>query len=418
MSDESIISVRIEALAVGGAMIGTVIAGSEGQVGKKAFVPFTVPGETVTARVLKESASFIEAELVAIQVPVALRINPPCQYFTDCGGCQLQHIPVPNQREYKQALVETTLRVRGVLPRSGVSLLAAELPAEQYRSRITVHLAPPDLIGFYRKGSGAVVPISTCHIASECLNVGLQRLQELSSTLCSRVPSAILEESGSEPFVICKLPHTASGSDIKLVKQAVESLFVWCEIRKGRSVVHRTSLMNSKQSIAYGHFSQVNRAANSVLVDNVLDWIPAGGVDDLYAGSGNFSLPLAARGNTVRAVEMDEELVVYGIDTLRTSATTGTVTFFQSSCERFVRNNTLQETVLLDPPRAGAKEVVRRINPEDTQTIVYVSCSLATFARDAAVLKAKGYELLETKLLDMFPHTHHVELISLFQVQS
>lgn len=418
MSDESTISVRIEALAVGGAMIGTVISGSKTQIGKKAFVPFAVPGETVTARVLKESVSFIEAELVTVQEPAAVRINPPCQYFTDCGGCQLQHVPVTKQREYKQALVETTLRVRGVFPVSGVSLLASDLPAERYRSRITVHLAPPDLIGFYRKGSGSVVPISSCYIASDCLNEGLSRLQKLNSTLCSRVPSIILEESGAEPFIICKLPHTASGADIKLVKKSVEGLFTWCEIRKGRSVVYRTGLISSNQSGAVGHFSQVNRAANTILVDTVLGWIPAGGVDDLYAGSGNFSLPLAARGNTVRAVEMDDELVSYGNELLRTSICTGSVTFFQSSCERFVRNNLLQETVLLDPPRAGAKEVVRRINPEVTQTIVYVSCSLATFARDAAALKTKGYELLETKLLDMFPHTHHVELISLFQVQS
>jgi 23S rRNA (uracil1939-C5)-methyltransferase len=167
-----------------------------------------------------------------------------------------------------------------------------------------------------------------------------------------------------------------------------------------------------------GHFTQVNRRGNDRLHQVVTAAIEGSSVTtatELYAGSGNFTFELAARGYVVHAVELDAQLVKAGQQKAKELTCHDRITFFQSPCETWVKKQALSELVLLDPPRAGAKDVVRLASWKAVRKLIYISCSLPSFARDAeALVLDHGLKLEQVAFVDMFPKTHHVELVGIF----
>ena len=173
------------------------------------------------------------------------------------------------------------------------------------------------------------------------------------------------------------------------------------------------------EALAVGHFSQVNEAGNAVLQTLVKSCFTSGeDILDLYAGAGNFSFPLAEMGCKVRAVEVDPVLVKNGKQIAAGLALSGSIEFFESSCERYVTREKIPPAVLLDPPRAGAKGVVVNLDPKRTRKIVYVSCNLPSLSRDLGILVEKGYVLERVSVVDMFSQTHHVETVSILRADT
>lgn len=419
MNKGTTITVKLEALAFGGALVGTIIACDDAveSLGKKAFVPFTLPGEVVTASVTKVSKSFVEADLLTVLEPSPERIAAPCPYFQECGGCQLQHMSIEQQRELKRNLVDTALQAKGIaVPSSAITLASKSLPAYAYRNRILVRLSPDGKLGFYRKGSAVIVPIERCLIASSAINQALERLHMIAKDIAQHIASISIEEAQEgEIVLVCNVREDTALKALDTVKQCIYPHFPLYSLKQKRKTIHSSFLDKKSAKKTYGHFSQVNYAGNEVLLNLVLSNVKDNTVDDLYAGDGNITFALAAAGANVRAVEFSKALVETGNRLAKTSQLAKQVTFIQSSCEKFVKSNALARTVVLDPPRAGAKEVVKRIRIDDTETIVYVSCSPPTFTRDAQVLQEKGYVLKKVNVLDMFPQTFHIELVSLWR---
>jgi 23S rRNA (uracil1939-C5)-methyltransferase len=159
------ITVNITTLAHGGEFIGTVIEGPAHTIGKKALVPFVAPGEKVSATIIKEQARIINATPVEIENPSSERQTPPCQYFGTCGGCDLQHIKIYKQREEKLKLVIDTLKHHAGVSADKVELIGKNLPDRNYRQRILLHLDSSGRLGFYKKGTGDVVELSSCLLA-------------------------------------------------------------------------------------------------------------------------------------------------------------------------------------------------------------------------------------------------------------
>jgi 23S rRNA (uracil1939-C5)-methyltransferase len=406
------VSVKIEALAFGGAMVGTVIEGAQDKIGKKAFIPFVVPGELVSARVVKDNKSFLEAECVEVIQSATERIEPACPYYKDCGGCHLQHITIKKQRELKLDLVRSALKTKGVICTEAITLVGNNLPVTGYRNRVLLRLSPEGVLGFYRSGSATIVPIKKCLIASAVINNAITELHKIKAALAPAIASISIEESDGKSVLVCNLREDAQRSAAGELKNLIYPFFPLYELKHKRKTIHSSFDSDKNSDKSYGHFSQVNFAGNDLLLSLVLDKVSDNNIDDLYAGNGNISFPLAAEGKTVRAVEFSKALVKSGNALAIQHKLNKNVSFIQSSCEKFAKHTTLASTVILDPPRAGAKEVVKRIRPEDTKTIVYVSCSPPTFVRDALVLQEKGYQLKEVQVLDMFPQTFHVELVS------
>jgi 23S rRNA (uracil1939-C5)-methyltransferase len=409
------ITVSITGLAVGGACIGQVTAGREGVVGKKAFVRDALPGEVVECEIVKEHDRFVDARLVSITTPSSARRAAPCQYAAACGGCDLQHSEVTEQRRMKKMMIEQMLaRQAGITVPGGVVELGPTLPELHYRNRITLHVSESGQIGYYKRGTSSVVDVQQCLLANAAINTELSKLRT-GLRKASRVISGVIFDTPpgtSEVHVVAQIPESVRITDSFRQSPEVQELLhlnpaIEFE-QRGNSLFEP----GDDDGFPAGHFSQVNHAGNQLLIEEVLRSVRSSALTELYAGSGNFSLPLARTGKRVDAVELDPELVDYGVKLASQQGLTKNVQFFTMSCEQFVKVRPLRESLLLDPPRAGAKEVVGKFDPKILKEVVYVSCSLPMLARDLKVLVQRGYRVERVAFVDMFPQTHHVETVT------
>ncbi|MBX7144276.1 MAG: hypothetical protein K1X79_07475 [Oligoflexia bacterium] len=406
------LQVKIRALAYGGAGVGQVVAGPDAMLGKVCFVKFAAPGELVEAQALEETRSFVTASLTRVIEPSPERRTARCKYFGVCGGCDLQHLNIAGQREAKRNMIESMLTQQGKLSLpSKVILLAPELPEFGYRTRIGLHLAPDGRLGFYRTASGEVVDIEQCPIAHDSINATLTKLRAHIGALTSTV-GGIEIEGGSPPRIRINLLEGAQidSNTIEPLRSLSSDLVIYSNGQVVFAQVNNTEV--SENELAVGHFSQVNEAGNNCLVSEVLAQLQGTHVTEFYAGAGNFSLALARRGTHVTAIEADDVLINLGNRLAQTSGLSSLVRFVRSSAEKFAKRGQLNKHVLLDPPRSGAKGVVEYFDPQLTTDIVYVSCNLPSLTRDLKYLCGAGYSLCRIAAIDMFPQTHHVEIVA------
>jgi 23S rRNA (uracil1939-C5)-methyltransferase len=381
---------------------------------KKVFVAGIAPGETGQVEILAEEKNLLRAKLLKVLTPSPARRQPPCPIYGKCGGCNLQYIDIPTQRAAKLEMVRTMLRFQGKLDLGDkVYLIGEDLPEFNYRRRITLHVDPKGVFGFYRTNSTEVVALKECLISNARINRSLPALHVIFPKLGAKICAVNLEDIDDNIFYVFQLREGAQllESEIQLLKDTFQDFKV---TRKAHTVLSHSHLRSAIDSPnAVGCFSQVNAAANQILIDTVVAITPAGAVTDLYAGAGNLSIPLARAGHAVTAVELDPQLVAYGKS--RANEDHLKVTFKTGNCDSYVESVRLSPTVVLDPPRAGARNVVIHFDSTITKTIIYVSCDLPTLTRDLRDLVQRGYQVDEVAVLDMFPQTHHVETISVLR---
>ncbi len=407
----STLQIRCTALAGGGTTIGEITASSEAElVGRKAFLPFAVPGEVVEAQAVKAEAKFVHAKLLKIVESSAHRITPPCSIFEQCGGCDFQHIEIQFQREEKRRMVESMLaRQGGVLPLLGVKLIGSDLPEYGYRARIGLHLEADGKLGFYRQGSGEVVDVANCLISRAEINAALAAIRPFAEVLARFIGGIVIEEHAGKVDIVFKpLPGKVIARDL------MERISAAVKFR----IYTAGEMSREDDNFPSGHFSQVNPQGNELLIKTVLSHISKmdRAITDLYAGSGNFSIPLAKLGKTVEAVELDHVLVGYG-EKLKQEAELHNLTFYALSCESFLKKHNLLSTVVLDPPRSGIKNIIKHFSPKHVRKIVYISCSLPALVRDLKELQKSGYLIRSVEVLDMFAQTQHVECVALVEAQ-
>jgi 23S rRNA (uracil1939-C5)-methyltransferase len=426
MSDEAV-KVHVTGLAHGGEVIGRPEEASADQ--RKVFVRGGIPGEQVLVKIAEDHKNFRRGTLQGILVPSESRTLAPCSYFGSCGGCDYQHITIASQREFKRDMVESMLKRQGsVVPKQGVQLLGADLPSFEYRRRVTLHVGRSNAgecptLGFYREGSTQIVDLSVCMLAAPKINCALQQLRGLLPVIEDAVAAITVEEHEGELFLAARLREDALE---RIDYEESPALTALAEEFDNLTILDRETILYTQyrktpeavtqRTFPAGKFSQVNTEGNAVLVDKVVSLVTLPEVTDLYAGAGNFSLPLAMAGKFVEAVELDPELVALGERLAFTNRiAAGRITFTQSSCEQYVKRHALKACVLLDPPRTGADAVAKVVDPKVTKQIIYVSCGLPTLCRDAKTLAARGFSLKHTWVVDMFAQTHHVETISVFE---
>jgi 23S rRNA (uracil1939-C5)-methyltransferase len=404
------ITAKAFSLAYGGALVCEVTSPPD-LCGKKAFVREVVPGEEIEAEIQSEQKNLINAKLLKVLSPSPNRTRPKCPVFGLCGGCDLQHMNIAAQRQAKREMVESMLLRQGkISPVHGVSLIGQDLPEYGYRRRIGLHIDSVQNIGFYRSGTGEVVDIESCPLADDKLNLALKKLRMNAGSL-SDVAGVTLEEHNSDVAILLELKEETKKISKESLMPILHSFPDVTVSHFGKVVFEQKNQLENSSTATIGRFSQVNEAANSVLIDFILSKIDAGPVTDLYAGSGNFSIPLAQAGHTVDAVEADPILCAAGQAQAK-SLGLKNITFHQATCMRYLRNAQLDNCVVLDPPRSGAREVISSLNPSTVNQIIYVSCNLPTLTRDLKELVQAGYELESVSVLDMFPQTHHVETVS------
>lgn len=403
--------------------------------GKTWFVAGSLAGEEVEARVLNAHGKIVEARTERVFNGSAMRRPAPCAHFGRCGGCSVQHVPHTEQLALKQRmLAEQLQRVAGVEPEQWAAPLTGPEFAYRRRARVAVRWdvkAKRLDVGFRAAASQDIVAIDECPVLVQALQpIMVQLPGVLKSFSKPQVLGHVELFWGTSSAVLVR--HTAPLADADL-----NNLKAFCHAHDAQLWLHGDGdpqPVDASQSLGYrlepwdlelayrpGDFIQVNAAVNTAMIEQALEWLAPQAderVLDLFCGLGNFALPLAKTVKEVVAVE--------GVATMVERATCNAmsndlhnVAFFQADLSQPLDKAEWAAqgftAVLLDPPRDGAFEVVRKLKTLGARRLLYVSCNPATLARDTVELLSQGYRLKRAGILDMFPQTAHVEAMALFE---
>lgn len=403
--------------------------------GRKAFVDGAYAGDEIAIRSYRERKGCLEASDFELISPSADRVEPPCPLTRECGGCDWMALSQAAQEKEKLSLVEQALRRTGGVVLSDLGLSVGFHPSpDPFRYRSRVHLQVQERkFGFFRRNSHELIEISSCSVMSSQLALVFEKVRTLAPELLDVVESVELRAMGTEAkldpstcsahFVLCKqrgVPSPKFQKSVGRLRLAVENLRPHLLPCISSEKVREQAFQPARGVTVYapvGGFTQVNEAVNRRLVQRVLavaEGAAASTFLDLYCGSGNFSLPLAARGLSGVGVELNESAILAA----RRAASEQKleVEFFagasQQHLSEFTQNSRQFDLVLLDPPRAGAKELISSLCKLKAPLVAMIGCDPVTLARDLRELLLGGYRLHSVEVFDMFPQTHHVETLA------
>jgi len=406
--------------------------------GRPVFVDFALPGERIRYRYTKLRRQRAEATAVEILEPAAERIAPGCPHFGNCGGCALQHLPAGEQIAHKERVLgEQLQRIGGVEPEQWLPPLTGPIWGYRRKARLAVKHVPKKggvLVGFREKHSPLVAPVGHCPVLDP--RVG-ERIEELTALIGSlsipdRIPQ-IEVACGDEhvalvfrhlaPFTeedLGRLREFAAATGLAILRQPGDESTV-TPVAPDPAPRLRYALPAHQVEVAFlpTDFTQVNAAINADMVARALEWLrpgPGRRILDLFCGVGNFTLPLAREGASVTGIEGDAGLVRRAEENAAAHRLDATFAVADLATEAGVRQVAgAFDAVLLDPPRSGAQEVLTAVAGTGAGRVVYCSCGPATLARDAGILVAEhGFRLKAAGIMDMFPHTAHVESFAVF----
>jgi 23S rRNA (uracil1939-C5)-methyltransferase len=414
-------TVKIKKLVYGGYGLGTVMD-------KAVFVPFGLPGDELEVEITKDCKTHCFGEIKKVVSHSGSYIEPDCPYFYTCGGCFYRHLDYGEELRWKGLILKELLG----------SLKTEDLPVaihgssrtKFYRNRVDFQVSE-GRIGFYQRGSHSLVHVDFCPLAEKPINRLLKNL--IDSGLLKNVPSLSqisLLSAGKDVFALLAFPKKwRSGNAVKMAK--VFSELKGCagvdvegeppfEYGKGAWTARtRTLNLFGSQSweVSLPSFCQPNCSMNRKMISLCLEEIGEGQtILDLYAGSGNFSLPVALLGKKTTAVESNR----FSISDLRRAkekADLRNLDIVPSTVNAFLaaQGDKTWDAIIVDPPRVGMKKEVSILAAMDIRKLIYVSCNPATFARDASILVQNGFAMKRSHILDMFPRTYHFETLNVFE---
>ena len=401
---------------------------------KVLFVPFSVTGDEAWAEIVEEKKDYGIAKIETLIKPSPWRTSPQCPYFGACGGCQWQHIDYSVHGELKKnILIDILKRMGGQKEIPPMTVIPSP---KSYGYRIRVQLKTEGkALGYYQERSHHIVDIEHCPIAHPLVNQLIlllrERLPFLSQFEEVEISVSPEEKKGVlllHPLSFAKEMRTFAKEllqDHSILKgimisgkgrfTSIGNPFLTFSVSFDRAGEKRGwSLRASPES-----FFQVNVEQNQVLLQTVLRFgeVNKGeSVLDLYAGIGNFTLPLALGAREVLGIEENEKAVEDARFNIERNGITQ-CRMKRGRVEEVLKNwnGEAPDLVVLDPPRSGGKEVVNQIIGLKPKRIAYVSCDPTTLSRDLRLFSEKGYSLQEVSLIDMFPQTYHMEVVALLK---
>ncbi len=410
--------------------------------GKAIFIEGALPGESVEYASYRKKASYEQAQATAILKASSQRVTPRCPHFGICGGCSMQHLEPTGQTAAKQRVLEDALwHIARLKPETIFPPVTGPAWGYRHRARLSVRRVPKKggvLVGFHEKRSSYVAVMDSCAVLPPSVSALIPRLKELVAALSipDRLPQIELAVGDDQCVLVLRHLEPLTVADEDLLRAFADAHGVVFYLQPGgpdtaalfhpvdaAPLEYRLPDFAVRLRFRPTDFTQVNHGINRMLVRRAMGLLrPAAGerIADLFCGLGNFTLPIARLGATVVGVEGSAALV----ERARSNAA---LNGLQDGCEFQVANlfEATEESIaslgrldkmLIDPPREGAISVVKALGEQAPARIVYVSCSPATLARDAAVLvHEKGYALRGAGIASMFPHTSHVESIALFE---
>ncbi|UZE97126.1 23S rRNA (uracil(1939)-C(5))-methyltransferase RlmD [Alkalimarinus alittae] len=409
--------------------------------GKTQFVEGALVGETVRARYTDTRSKF--DELVAEEILVASedRLTPPCPHASLCGGCSLQYIDSEAQIRFKQTVLQGQFRHFGdITVESFLPPMTGPSSGYRRKARLGVrYVGKCDemLLGFREKRSSSITNINQCLVMDDRIAKHIDALRAVIRSLSVFRAITHVEVAAGDAEVALVFRHMSplNNEDIdKLIAFGDSHYFhIYLQPQDAGST-YRIHPKTGEERLTYRlddfdlnmkfhplDFTQVNADINHQMVSRAVDWLQVNSEDrvlDLFCGLGNFTLPLARKAREVVGVEGTEAMVLRGRENAEYNDLRN-VKFYGADLQAdFTQSEWAKEgfdKLLIDPPRSGALDMVRYLPKFGAKKIVYVSCNPATLSRDAGVLVEHGYRMVKAGVMDMFPHTTHVESIALFE---
>src|SRR5690554_6301658 len=414
--------------------------------GKVIFVEGALPGERVEATTVRRKPSYEKARTERVIRASSQRVTPVCPHFGVCGGCAMQHLDPQAQVAIKQRALEDAFGHIGKLkPATVLPPMHGPTYGYRYRARLSVRLVPRKggvLVGFRERHSSYVADMSQCLVMPRHVSDMLVPLRRMVESLSrpDRIPQIEVAVGDRTTALVLRHMETLTDRDIGILREFAKQWGIsWWLQPKGPETVHLLDRADAgllaytlpefglRMEYKPTDFTQVNPYINRSLVSRALSLLGVQEDDrvaDLFCGLGNFTLPLATRVREVVGVEGSSTLTERALESARAhglheKTRFSTLNLFEVDVE-WLRKLGRFDRMLIDPPREGAEAVARALaalsDEERPVRIVYVSCNPATLARDAAILKHKGgYVLQAAGVVNMFPHTGHVESIAVFE---
>jgi 23S rRNA (uracil1939-C5)-methyltransferase len=409
--------------------------------GKVTFIDGGVTGERVEFTRRRSRGNFDLGSVTRVLRESPQRVTPRCAYFGTCGGCAMQHVEPSAQVAAKQRVLEDNLaRIGKVTPEQVLPPITGPAWGYRNRARLSVHYVAKKggvLVGFHERRSSFVADTMSCEILPPAVSKLVPELRSMFTAMAlrERLPQIELAVGEAITVLVLRNLEPVGEEDAKRLREFADRHGIqWWLQPKGPETAHPFyplaapaldyALPEFGLRIGFGptEFTQVNADVNRVLVRRAVDMLdprPGERVGDLFCGLGNFTLPLASGGADVIGMEGSASLVRRAEANARANGLEGRARFIAHDLYTDA-GGALQrlghvDKLLIDPPRDGALEIVKALPGDGPSRIVYVSCSPATLARDAGVLvNVKGYRLVAAGVVNMFPHTGHVESIALF----
>lgn len=408
--------------------------------GKAVFVTDALPGERVMLRRVRRHRNFDEAVLESVLTPSPDRVAPACPHYGTCGGCALQHLAPPAQIAFKQAqLLENLARLGSVEPGRLLDPLTGPAWGYRRRARLGIKHVPRKgrvLVGFRERSAPYVADLHECRVLAAPLGGLLDPLADLVGRLsiATRVPQAEAAVAENACALVLRVLDPPTDADLDLLRDFEREHTVRLYLQPGGPATVEP-LTSGQPPLHYSlpafgltlefeptDFIQVNASLNEAMVSRAVELLDAGPGDrvlDLFCGLGNFSLPLARHAGAVVGVEGDAGLVqrAAGNAARQGIANVNYVTAdLAAPAADAPWAAQPYQRVLLDPPRAGAREVLPVVAGSGAGRVVYISCHPGSLARDAGLLvRDHGFRLIAAGVMDMFPHTTHVEAMAVFE---
>jgi 23S rRNA (uracil1939-C5)-methyltransferase len=417
--------------------------------GKAIFIDGALPGEKVAYESKRRKASYEVAELVEVFKPSHLRVTPKCPHFGMCGGCAMQHLDFAGQVAAKQRLLEDNLwHIGKVKAENMLPPIYGPQWGYRHKARLRVRHVPKKggvLVGFNEKASSYVAHMDSCEVLPPHVSALIVPLQQLIArlTVIERLPQIEVAVGEHVTVLVFRLLEPLQPADEPLLREFADrhGIQIWTQSKGPETATPFHPLDAPKLSYSLPEFdltytfkptefTQVNPHINRVMIRRAMQLLQPQAderIADFFCGLGNFTLPIARSGASVLGMEGSRPLVERAkesaaLNGLQDGTEYREADLFKMTPEALAELGPFDKW-LVDPPRDGAVELFKALPGEDSESsvvppkrIVYVSCNPATLSRDAGVLvHTRGYRLVKAGVINMFPHTAHVESVALFE---
>lgn len=408
--------------------------------GKTTFIRNALPGEKVEFKYTSIHGSYNEGVSTKILTASPHRVEPLCPHAAMCGGCCLQHLNSKMQIEHKQKVILDMLQHFGkITPLEILPPLTADNFGYRHKARLGVRIVSKKggaLVGFREQNGRYLAEINSCKILPACISDNISNLRELISSLqnSTTIPQIEVAVSDEQAVLIIRHLQPLPVIDLeKIIRFAKLHNFEIYLQPKGPDTIHKIWPEDNNQRLSYNladhnitlqfhpsDFTQVNPAINRKMINQAIELLNPKSDErilDLFCGLGNFTIPLAKYCQHIVGVEVSNQMVERGYENAKLNDIQNADFFAFNLKDDFANCGWAKnyDKLLLDPPRSGAAEIIAKIKKFNPEKILYISCNPATFARDAGELvNEHGYKLAKIGIMDMFPHTAHVEAMGLF----